>query len=90
MDPYADSVSLWRVLATVFLPIPVILATILSTPAPRNVRDRVLWFVEKVKPVRQMNAEGLSLLPPPPMPPPTAEAPVAASRCWVLRSGDLS
>ncbi|KAL4853877.1 5'-adenylylsulfate reductase 3 [Chlorella vulgaris] len=48
MDPYADSVSLWRVLATVFLPIPVILATILSTPAPRNVRDRVLWFVEKV------------------------------------------
>ena len=41
--------SWWRIQAVAFLPLPLILVAVLSTPAPRRVRDRVLWFTEQVR-----------------------------------------
>jgi hypothetical protein len=38
----------WSFLAFGMLPLPVVLIIILSSPAPRDVRKGVLWFVEQV------------------------------------------
>jgi hypothetical protein len=45
----SPDMSWWRIQAVAFLPLPLILVAVLSTPAPRRVRDRVLWFTEQVR-----------------------------------------
>lgn len=47
----------WRLLAGVFLPLPLLLIAVLSLPAPRDVRRRVLWFTEQVRLSRGKPAE---------------------------------
>lgn len=52
----------------VFLPLPILLVGILSTPAPREVRRKVLWFTEKVggrRCRRQVDAATAALAPAP-------------------------
>ena len=45
----AMELTWWRLQAAVFLPLPLMLVAVLSTPAPRQARQRVLWFTEQVR-----------------------------------------
>ena len=44
----AHRMSWWRFQAAVLLPLPVLLIAALALPLPRELRTRVIWFVEKV------------------------------------------
>jgi hypothetical protein len=48
-SPPGHELTWWKVQAVMFLPLPIALIGVLSTPAPRNVRRQVLWFTERVR-----------------------------------------
>lgn len=44
----AESITGWKLLVSIFLPIPLLLTLLLVTPFPRNVRKGILLFTHKV------------------------------------------